>query len=426
MSASVAVVGAGVIAVNPIASNTAALDIQHRAVDLVASVTDSPDVVYGDLFNNTITSLTGLGNQIAAHPLPILSAIVQNQVGYATKVSNALTASGTALQTWWETGSRESPPGKTLLANIQAALAAGDVGLAYDNFNKLALFGIQNSILPILNGTIFTSGTNLGIPQQMAQNFADAIGAVLNTGTIAFGAFASIYAPISGAAFEGSRALEAVGAALSTGDVLGAATALINTPGVVTDAFLNGFDYNDGDTTAPWVGLLSPPGTGPRPTAGGPFQQFLVTIPGKIAAAIINPTVVPTGTAVASLALPAANSATVQTFDLKVGDDAAETAATVASTPAVADAPAADVAEDTAGDATDVAPATATKTTKHTAGAKSFTDRLDAAAKKFGGDSKKSTSTSSDDSSATSGAKADSSPKTSSKKSSGRHAKADS
>jgi hypothetical protein len=338
----VVALGAAVIAVNPIAPNTAALDqLQHRAVALVAAATDSPAVIYQDLFTNTVTSLTGLGNQIATHPLPILSALVANQQGYATKVSNSFIAAGTAFQTWWNVGTRESPAGQVLLSNIQNALAAGDLGVAYDNFNKLALFGIQNTLLPILSGTIFTSGTNLGIPQQMAQNFADAIGAVLTTGTLVFGAFQSVYAPVSGALFEASRALGAVSTSLSTGDFEGAVNALINTPGITLDAFLNGFDYKDGDTTAPWAGFLSPPGTGARPTGGGPLQQFLVTIPGKIAAAILNTPVTPTQTTattaapltsgVAATALPSESSASLQTFDLKVTDDAGEAAATASA-----------------------------------------------------------------------------------------------
>ncbi|MCW2529399.1 MAG: hypothetical protein JWM76_4259, partial [Pseudonocardiales bacterium] len=85
MIGSIAALGASVIAVNPIAPSTAALEIQHRAVELVADVTGSPAAVYGELFTNTLTSLNGLGAQISANPLPILSALVANQEGYATK-----------------------------------------------------------------------------------------------------------------------------------------------------------------------------------------------------------------------------------------------------------------------------------------------------------------------------------------------------
>ncbi|WP_319448811.1 MULTISPECIES: hypothetical protein [unclassified Mycobacterium] len=287
--AGAAVVGVGAIASQPVTQNIPAIqELQARAVQLVANVTDDPSTVYAGLFNNTLNNLEALGTAYSATPFPLLSQIVENQEGYAAKFGTAFESAGTAFQTWWETGTRESAPGQTLLANVQAALEAGDFNTAYDNFNKLVLFGIQNTVLPILTGSIFSSATTAGIPQQIAQNFADALGVTLTTGTVGFGAFQSIFAPTSGAAFEASRAIGAVTTALQAGDVETALTGLVNTPGVVADAFLNGFDYDDGDTREAWSGLFSPTGTGTRPASGGPLQQFLITIPKKIAAAIDN------------------------------------------------------------------------------------------------------------------------------------------
>jgi hypothetical protein len=287
--AGAAVVGVGAIASQPVTQNIPAIqELQARAVQLVANVTDDPATVYAGLFTNTFNNIEALGTAYGATPFPLLSQIVENQEGYAAKFGTAFESAGTAFQTWWESGTRESFPGQELLANVQAALAAGDFNTAYDNFNKLVLFGIQNTVLPILTGSIFSSTTTAGIPQQIAQNFADALGATLTTGTLAFGAFQSVFAPTSGAAFEASRAIGAVTTALKAGDVETALTGLVNTPGVVADAFLNGFDYDDGDTREAWSGLFSPTGTGTRPASGGPLQQFLITIPKKIAAAIDN------------------------------------------------------------------------------------------------------------------------------------------
>jgi hypothetical protein len=285
-----AAVGVAAIAAQPTAQTIPAIqELQARAVQLVADVTTSdPAAVYEGLFTNTVANLQALGTSYASTPLPLLSQIVENQEGYAAKVGASFETAQAAFDTWWETGTRESPAGKDLLTAIQDALAAGDLDAAYDNFNKLALFGIQNTLLPILNGSIFSSTTVMGIPQQMAQNFADALGVTLTTGTLGFGAFQSLFAPASGAAFEGSRALNAISTALQAGDVQGALTGVVNTPGDVTNALLNGFDYDDGDTRAAWSGLFSPTGTGTRPASGGPLQQFLITIPKKIAAAIDN------------------------------------------------------------------------------------------------------------------------------------------
>jgi hypothetical protein len=405
----VAALGATVIAVNPVATNAAALEIQQRAVALVAAVTDSPGTVYQELVTNTFTNLATLGSQIAANPFPILSAIAANQQGYAAKFGTAFTAAGTAFSKWWESGSRESLPGKTLLANIQTALAAGDFGTAYENFNKIALFGIQNTILPILTGTIFSSGTNMGIPQQMAQNFADAVGAFFTSGTLVYGAFQSVYAPVSGAMFAASRAIEAVSTAISAGDVQTAVTALVNTPGVVLNAFLNGFEYNPGSTTEAWAGLFSPKGVR---ASGGPISQFLITIPAKIAAAIANTPAAPK-VAVASsdiAALPTialSGSGTIQTADVKVGADAAavetagESASGVATSGTTTEAATGGTAvTETATE--EVAAGAAPTTAKSTTGVKAAADRVGAALKKFGAKAT-TTSVSTDDSSATAG-----------------------
>jgi hypothetical protein len=320
----VAVLGASVIAVTPVAHDSVALEVQQRAVHLAAAVTDSPADVYGSLVTNTVNNIGTLAQQYSAKPFPILTTIINNQAGYLQRVVDSFGAANTAFQTWWENGTRESAPGKTLLANIGTALAAGDFGAAYENFNRITLFAFQNTILPILNGTLFTTTTTPGIPQQMAQNVTNAIGAFFSAGTLVYGAFQSVYAPISGAAFEFARALGAVGNALSTGNVQGAITALVNTPGVVANAFLNGFDYNAGDTTEAWSGIFSPKGTR---ASGGPISQFFITIAQKIAAAFATPVATAPVTTTTTAALTAAAAATSSTETVAAEQDP-ETAAT--------------------------------------------------------------------------------------------------
>jgi hypothetical protein len=314
--AGAAVVGAGAIATQPTTQTIPAIqELQARAVQLVANVTASPATVYQDLFTNTFTNLEALGTAYAANPFPVLSAVIANQQGYADKLSTAIQGIPATFQNWYENGSRESAPGKTLLANIQTAIAAGDFGAAYDNFNKVMLFGLQNTILPIVN-------VLLAIPPQMAQNLADGVAAVSSAGTLVYGAFQSVFAPVSGAAFEASRVNDAISAAVSSGDIEGAFTALVNAPGLVANAFLNGFDYTVGDTQEAWSGLFSPKGTR---ASGGPLSQFLITIPAKIAAAIANPTAAATtGTGLAGLfASPQLVSKDVATNDVSTKDVAA-------------------------------------------------------------------------------------------------------
>ncbi|MHC9295477.1 hypothetical protein ACRCUN_23695 [Mycobacterium sp. LTG2003] len=418
----IAALGAGVIAVNPVATSPALLEAQHRAVQLVADVTHSPSEVYGELFAKTGDNFTALVESITANPFPVLSQIMENGIGYADQVGTGVQTGFTQLQTWYETGIADNyelrTSGKTYVANIQAAIETGDFGTAYENFNRLTLFGLMATLQPIysviLSSTPRGGGAYYtGIIEQIAQNFADAVGAVANSSTLIFGAFQSVFAPLSGAAFEFSRATEAISAALTAGDTEAAFNAIVNTPGVVINGLLNGFDYNDDDTTAAWQGLL---------TSGGPLGQFLVTIPTKIANAIDNTPATPSltgGLSLASLLSPAAQSveapdvagAEVVTDETKAGDtsaiedastDAVESAAasgavSTATTTTGADeaeiapatdteAPATDTeaADTDADDATTTKPATETKPKPKTLG-----DRLNAAVKKLGDKVKK-------------------------------------
>ena len=225
----VAALSASVIAVGPVAQNSAALEIhqaQQRSMQLVAAVTDSPVQVYGDLITNSVNNVGTLLKQYAASPFPILSAIVANQEGYLKRIFD-LSPSATAFQTWWNDGTKESAPGKTLLARVQASLSKGDLFGAYENFNRLTLFGFQNTVLPWLNNWLFSSTGKMGIPQQIFQNISNAMGSFFTTGTLIFGAFQGIYAPVSGAAFELSRSLGTVASALGSGNILGAITSLV-------------------------------------------------------------------------------------------------------------------------------------------------------------------------------------------------------
>ena len=225
-------------------------------------------------------------------------------------------------------------PEQNFTGSVQASLSKGDLFGAYENFNRLTLFGFQNTVLTWLNGWLFSTSTKMGVPQQMVQNLSNALGTFLTSGTLVFGAFQSVYAPISGTAFELSRALTTVGSTLASGNVLGAVNALVNTPGTVLNAFLNGFDYSD--AVNPWAGLLSPkdPNCTGRCAGGGPISQFLITIARNIANAIKVPTAAAvTTTAAAATSTDAGAASTnilstsiepaAQSYTLAVGKTAA-------------------------------------------------------------------------------------------------------
>jgi hypothetical protein len=334
-----------------------------------------------------------------ANPFPLLSQIAANQTGYAEQIGTAIQSIPTVLQNWYENGKGESKPGAEYLANAAAAIEAGDFNTAYDNINRFMLFGLQNLAAPLtgifLSSTDRTTGEyQAGIPEQMAQNFADAVAVVFSSTTMLTGVFQSVFAPLSGAAWEASRANEAISTALASGDAQGAVTALVNTPGVILNAIVNGFDYQDGDTTAPWAGLLTGCIGKTGRCGSGALEQLLITIPTKIATAIANPTT--TGslttasllstTSLATAPVPASTATTVDTTD------AAETVET-ATTPALAAAPStgstakAAVATTTTAASTDVDTESDASTTKPAAGTKSklagktASDRLNATVK---------------------------------------------
>ncbi|ORA33255.1 hypothetical protein [Mycobacterium aquaticum] len=391
---SVAVLGAGAIAVNPVATSPTLLEAQHRAVQLVADVTGSPAEVYQGILTDTVSNLTALGENWMANPFPLLSQIAANQTGYAQQIGAAIQSIPTVLQNWYENGKGESKPGAEYLANAAAAIEAGDFNTAYDNINRFMLFGLQNLAAPLtglfLSSTDRTTGEyKPGIPEQMAQNFADAVAVVFSSSTMLTGVFQSVFAPLSGAAWEASRAGEAISTALASGDAQGAVTALVNTPGVILNAIVNGFDYQDGDTTAPWAGLLTGCIGKTGRCGSGALEQLLITIPTKIATAIANPST--TGSLTTANLLSTTSLATAA----DTIDTAATTEATEVETPALAAAPSTaatagtakaavaattttDASTDAESDATTTKPATGTKS-KLTG--KTASDRLNATVK---------------------------------------------
>ncbi len=129
------------------------------------------------------------------------------------------------------------------------------------------LFGVQNTVLPWLNNWLFSNAnTNvMGVPQQIRRTWPTGR-RVLHHRHTGLRRLPGRLRPISGAFFELSRSLGTVGQTLFSGDLAGAVTGLINTPGVVLNGFINGFTYRDG--LNPWSGCC--PGVTPPAPAGAP------------------------------------------------------------------------------------------------------------------------------------------------------------
>ncbi|WP_254358687.1 hypothetical protein [Mycolicibacterium peregrinum] len=301
--AGVAMLSASAIAVTPVAQNTTLIQqAQSFAYDLTASTMDataSPVDVYGTLFSNTLGNLESLGAALAANPAPLLNQVLENQLGYAGKFGAAFEAIPTNLQNWYN-----GPNGQARLAQAQAALEAGDIGEAYRWFNHSMLYAFQGAfgslIAPgfILSG-IPRGGTEYltGIPEQIAQNFTNLIGATFTSSVVVSALFQGAFATISGPTFELARVAEAISTSVAAGDMQGAFNAVVNTPGILVNAALNGFKYSDPDPETgtggytEWPALLTwaePGEQGGARIVAGLLQNLLVNIPKSLADAIDN------------------------------------------------------------------------------------------------------------------------------------------
>ena len=300
VAASVAVLGASAIAITPVASSPALMEAQHRAVQLVAAIdaTGSPLDAYSQLFDNTGASFSNLTDGWT--PFPALSQIGENQLGYLGTIADMVNTVPESFNEFWNRHEVKDADGNVIsgkkggadyVNDIQAALQAGDIATAYDALNNLVLRGVDNLLMKPVLSVIFSNAKNVGIPEQIAQNFAAVVGVLANSDTLFKGAFQAVYAPVAGAVFQLSRVAGEVATQIQAGEPTKALNALVNAPAIVADAFLNGFDYEEGDEVAPWAGLLSSAAgcTASSCTPDGPIANFFQTIPKMIAAAIAPP-----------------------------------------------------------------------------------------------------------------------------------------
>ena len=272
-----------------------------------------------------------------------------------TAVAAAVTLPVLAAPANWQAYS--DGRGATFAQQFATAIAAGDIGGAVQYGSSYLLYGALATISPIYNTLLSSTPRgstvkDLGIPEMIFQNLANVVGAIFSPATFVSGLFTSVYGAAIGT-------LAAVGfvSSLSTGNVVGAINSLVNLPGVVVNALVNGWQHPTAQ--APFPALLTYENGGTRATTSvGLLGQLLVTIPASIVKAITPVVATPT-TTVATLSVAAAETASVATEAAKV--EAPETATSdtvqVPSAEPVADvvAETASVVTESADDATEVA-----------------------------------------------------------------------
>jgi len=289
-TAGVALVGASVIAVAPMAAPLPDVHIPslHASAPVELAAFVNPITEWVNVITTTVANLGGLGQEIAANPAPILTQIIANQIGYVGDLTKAAQDLVTALQTQLS----------QLPATLQTAfgqLAAGNIFGAVDTVWSYALTTLIVGVgLPVLEGVV-----------PIVQGVVGNLNNVVQNGTLALLllALAPIY-PVNATVYAGAATAQDFVTALSTGDVVTALSDIINTPAILTGAFLNGFPASS-SFLDPAGGLLT------NPTAGGPgfgtIENILfarTTIGGLLAPPMMAANVLPN---------PAANTVTVTT-----------------------------------------------------------------------------------------------------------------
>jgi hypothetical protein len=275
LAGAVAVVGAGLIAVNPLAS-TAGPEVVHRDVNLTSGADALIDVAsstgsladWNTVVTDAITNLQQIGTEIQADPLPVLAEELANQIDFGETISTNLQSLGSGLSTLIT----DELPGQ--LQTLFTGIEAGDISVSVNNFTT----GLLLDLLPGASSLV----NILDIPGDIGQNLANVL-----TDNVSNVGLEALLAPI-GILFGSSQALadgsQAIVDAFDAGDTDTAFSDLLSLPAFVTNAFLNGYDVSDTFGFS-YAGLLS----SLESTSGpGLLDEFLVQIPQGIAQTLAN------------------------------------------------------------------------------------------------------------------------------------------
>lgn len=290
--ASVAIVGASAIAVNPVAPSLALPSIQDRAVELSAWV--DPVATWGQTVATTVENLGTLGSGLGTSTLPSVwqiitnpsiynevAGIISNPVpgleqffsklpGYAETISSGLEGSNAGLQAHLT----------ELPATLQAAwdyVLAGQLTRAFAQVTSWAIFGLGEAGWPLFPA--------FEIPGEIARDLgAPSIAKILDVlfvgDNAATGYAYSLLSPPITAIYQLTDILDVVSGSLYAGDWVTAVSEIINAPAKILNAFLNGYQPSVAAEWETFPGLFS---------EGGPIDALFVKLPKAIAEALSAP-----------------------------------------------------------------------------------------------------------------------------------------
>jgi hypothetical protein len=239
LTAGMTLVGAGAIALSPVAPSLPAAHmptIHQAAVDLAAAA--GPLETWVQVVTQSLTNVGQIGQQVIADPAPVLAQILTNQLANVAVLGHATEETITGI-----TGFAQS-----LATNLPVALgqvAKGDILGA-----EATLLNIDTLIqlVGILQGPIDA----YSVVTNTVQNFANLVGTlpgfVLSEGNSVAGV---VWSAANAMAVTGQSVVDEAGAG-DLGAVLGT---LANAPAVMTGAVLNGYGNGPLGFAAP--GLLT-------------------------------------------------------------------------------------------------------------------------------------------------------------------------
>ncbi|WP_231750691.1 hypothetical protein [Mycobacterium sp. NAZ190054] len=282
-----AIAGASVIAINPVAPTLPV--VQDRAVELSGWI--DPIGVVGDTITTTVQNLGTQGAGILTEGLPAAWQIITTSSLYS-EITSAVFNPFPGLERFFgnlstyattlNTGLQESATGYAehfgeLPETLQTAwdfVLQGQFTQAFATITSWSIFGLGELGWPL--EPVFA------LPGEIARDFGlTAVGAVLDTLLVANNATTgyaySLLSPPITAIYQLTDIMNVVSASIYDGDWVTAVSEVINAPAKVLNAFLNGYQPSVAAEWEFFPGVFS---------KDGPIDAFFVQLPKAIAAAL--------------------------------------------------------------------------------------------------------------------------------------------
>lgn len=296
--AGAAMVGASLIAVNPV--SPALVETEQRAVQLTSGIGDVLSD-YENVVGQAVANLQTLGSGAEIAIPGLLDQIGGNLSGYGGLINAGLLGAQTGLQNalfggWYGgddgfvfglfggsvTHAGVTETGSTL-QEILTSLGQGDFYSAFGFYDEWSLEALQHITKPLLSPILSTSKAGAAptptIPGQFMQALTNVTETVLNYNNLQSFTGALLSPQIS-VTFGALQDLGKIGGDLSTGNLGGAVTDALKMPANFVGNLLNGYVYPSAlynPTGKAFTGLLN---------SGSLLQQLLVTWPTQLAQAL--------------------------------------------------------------------------------------------------------------------------------------------